>query len=264
MKKLKIAFILILLIIVHVGFSQNSKFIIDSIYSQHLLETRTVCLYLPPNFDTKEVIPVIFTTDGQLIANGNYKQILDSLIINNIICPVVLIGVYSNDNKILEDNIISYRQYEYIKGFAKDNKEAEKRFENHFTFFTQEVEEFVTAKYFINPDTSKNTFYGTSNGGGFGISLFFLCRNQYQNYLCFSPLGYETKRIIRNAGNNKERLFIAYGNNETPLLESYEKLLKILNKSGYTYNIHVFNGGHEQRFWKEYFKAIIIELYKIE
>lgn len=239
----------------------NSKFIIDSIRSENLKEIRSYNIYLPENFDNKSKYPIVIATDGQMIKEENYKIIIDSLISNKIIEPIILIGVNSNDTEVSKG--ITYRQYEYIKGFASNDTSLNNRYSNHNDFFTKEIVDSIKLKYKIIVDPLNLTFYGCSNGGGYGITHFLENKNIFQNFICFSPLG-KIQVIKRNKANNK-KLIIKYGDKELFIfVDKYEKLNKDLHKKNYIFEFNSFNGGHNRKCWKYEFEKEIIKLYKIK
>ncbi|NJL76694.1 MAG: hypothetical protein HC892_18405 [Saprospiraceae bacterium] len=239
----------------------NSKFIIDSIDSKNLKEARLFNIYLPENFDHKSIYPIVIATDGQIIEEENYKIIIDSLISNKIIEPFILIGINSNETEVAKG--ITYRQFEYIKGFTNNDTSINNRYANHYEFFTKEIIDSIKVKFKIIVDPLNLTFYGCSNGGGYGITLFLEDKNIFKNFICFSPLGnIQVKK--RNKANDK-KLSIKYGDKELFILvDEYEKLKNDLNKKNYTFEFDTFNGGHDRTCWKYEFQKKIIELYKLK
>jgi enterochelin esterase-like enzyme len=249
--------LLIFTLVLNLGQAQTndltSKIILDSINSKHLNEYRKYCLYLPENFESFNNYPVVFATDGQMIIEDNYRLILDSLISNKIIEPIILIGIHSNETLVTKG--VSFRQYEYIKGFNK--KKSSKRYNNHNSFFVQEIRDSIKIKYKIEHNAINTTFYGCSNGGGYGISLFLQNNKSFNNYICCSPLG--NIKVSKRKKDNTLKLYSSYGKKELFfLVDAYEKLVSDLTRKKYDFENIIFNGGHDRGAWKiEFTKGLI-------
>jgi enterochelin esterase-like enzyme len=121
----------------------KSLFITDTVYSHYLKEPRLINVYLPGNYSPSNKYPVVYATDGQIIATGNYVNILDSLIENKLISPIILVGVYSNEKEEKGSNYVSYRQYEYIETWGENDSVLGNRFENHLHFFVNEIIPYI-------------------------------------------------------------------------------------------------------------------------
>lgn len=115
-------------------FSQNnnlpSTFFTDSIFSVNLNEYRKHNIYLPKSFDKNQKYAIIYATDGRDINEENsMQQILDSLIENQIIHPIIYVESYAN-NKIADSTsmvlgngqkvYLKYRNFEYVRNYSSD------------------------------------------------------------------------------------------------------------------------------------------------
>lgn len=258
---LKFSLFLILKLLVLTGFSQksDSQMIIDSLYSSYLNESRAYCLYLPPDFDNQKKYPIIYCADGQVIVEVNYKPLLDSLISANVINPIILIGLYSSERPAPGVNI-TYRYIEYVKHKGKSNQQI---FENHLRFFIDEAPKYILNKYNIQEDNSNATFYGCSNGGGFGMTLFLHGGHQYQNFLCYSPLG--SAKVLKKQKKDYPNLYISYGTEEFFVaMEEFSNLTLQLKQKGYDFLSEPYIGGHDRFEWKKEFCRTISKIYSTE
>lgn len=234
--------------------------ITDSLFSNSLHESRNICVYLPESFNSQKQYPIIYCTDGQIIIEDDYKSKLDSLISSGIIEPIVLIGIYSNEKELGKNT--TFRQIEYFKDFQKDSI-SEQRFKNHLQFFRTEAPEYILDKYSIKKDTTKSALYGFSNGGGFGMTLFFEGGSQYKNYICFSPLGLTTKPLVK--GKVYPNLYISYGTEELFIMvDSYKELIKYLKKNKFVFTSTPYPGGHDENEWKREFGVILGKIYNVK
>ncbi len=257
MKKL---YILILLII-YLNNLKGFTSIKDSIYSEYLSEYRHLSIYLPKKFKTENEYPVIFATDGQLLEKINYFQEIDSLISNNIIKPLIIVGVHSNVKKTKSD--IEYRNYEYIESLKSINElNLSNRFINHLNFFIFEVINYFENKYYKK--IKKNyIFYGCSNGAGFGISLSYKYPNIFKEFYLFSPLGFNELNIYDTIYSKNIIFNIVYGKNEIePFIEKYNELEKKMTLNKLNFNKIIYDGNHNNVEWKREFFNILINKYK--
>ncbi len=127
-----------------------SKYYTDSIYSKSLNEYRKHNIYLPKDFNLSKNYPIIYATDGSSIPNNQkYKVLLDSLIDNRIIMPILFVESHSN-NKIADSTSstygdgrkikLGYRNFEYVNSDenTKEVKHIAFRFKNHMNYFKNE------------------------------------------------------------------------------------------------------------------------------
>lgn len=232
-----------------------SPIIIDSIESQNLKQVRKFCLYLPPQFDSQREYPAIIATDGQLIVEGNYAPVLDSLIRNKLTEPFVLIGAYSDETPACG---VTVRNLEYLRPEKKD-KVAQTYFNNHYRFFTKELVGKVLAKYRIKIHTPF-VFYGCSNGGDFGLILYSQKEPMFTSYICLSPVSTQANDFKYNT---QSRLYVAYGDEELvfPFGINLEDLSKKMQKyKGEGVFVQPYEGGHERGKWLFFFCSTLTEL----
>ncbi len=244
-----IAFILVLLRVVAANLKSETIHIIDTIHSKYLNEDRLVSVYLPPNYDKHKIYPVIFATDGQIIDNL-YREALDSVINGGKLSGVIIIAAFSNEKQIDKENY-TYRQAEYIKGWA-DNV-YENIFYNYLNFFAIELIKYAEQTYKISVDKSSRYFYGCSNGAGFGVTLSVEKPELISNYICFSMAGGKYSNLKQGV-NNYPYIYLFYGDKEPPPLtmqiDEYDKYL--LDK-GYDHKLTVYKGGHDREIWRKLF-----------
>lgn len=240
------------------AFSQTSFFQTDSMFSTNLNEQRYIQTYLPPQYEKNTIYPIILATDGQVIADGKYNLLLDSLIQNKIIKPVILIAPHSNEKMVPNSNL-EYRNLEYV---LKTNGTDKSVYINHKAFFTDEAIRFISTLYAVNTSGNK-VFYGFSNGAALGIDLASSDQIRIDNYICLSPLGSDIKNIKKR--DNPPHIYIAYGDKEEEKyrefgIEAFTQLLEQLKAKDYPTELHVYNGGHDRELWKIEFVRFIIQI----
>lgn len=242
----------------------KSEFLTDSIFSQNLSEYRKHNVYLPKGFSKENKYPIIYATDGNSQLTDK-KNTLDSLIENEIIKPVIFVASFAN-NKIADSTSVTtgdgkkvklgYRNFEYINDYASTTKDSSlaNRFENHKSYFVNELIEYIESKYEQNNGKEFRYFYGVSNGAGFGMSLLNKEPKLIGTYLCFSTFGGDIQTNSWNKEITYPSLHLKYGREEPFFLkEDAEFLKKKYAESNSFIEIEEFSGGHNNKFWKKEF-----------
>ena len=238
-----------LLVITQPLFSQKSHFFTDSIWSQQLKTYRKINVYLPANFSKNPRYKVIYTTDGQFI-DSSYCKKLDSLIINKMIVPIVIVGVYSSDKMISKD--FTLRNIEYLA-------EGDIRFENHLHFFTEELTRFSEKKYHVSKKVKDKYFYGVSNGADFGFALSVRKPDFASSYLLFSKAAFfDTTRI--GITQSKIKYYLSCGSDKD-IIEPTQEICKNLTSKNIPFDFHFFKGGHDCTSWLEDFESRIVLIF---
>jgi len=247
MKKL-----LLLIFIIFTACGQKSPLESVEMHSEALNEDRNLSIYIPNEFDANKEYNVIYCTDGQFI-NAQYKNKLDSLIDSKIIEPIIIIGVHSNEKEI-PDSYFEYRNYEYLEslGVGETNSDLSHRFQNHLTFFVDEVPKEIESKYHLK--IKNKYFYGVSNGAGFGISLATYYPNLFKGYILYSIAGAEYENLNWDINKTYPFLLMAYGDEENEnIIQSSEKFSTFLHEKKYPHTLKKYKGGHKREDWLEQF-----------
>lgn len=278
-----------------------SRLFTERFYSQALDQERDVCIYLPEHFDPEQTYPIIYATDGQVIVSERYKAILDSLIGNRIVPPLVLVGAYS-DETTAEDGM-EFRYYEYIAGAdepdgeaagnnkpggeadgdnkpdveaASNNKPGGEaagsdgtdpriagRFGRHLRFFTRELRDTLLRRHAICRDTGKTLFFGCSNGGDYGLTLWgTLPVGSFSSYICLSPVGTDADEVVPCRSGST--LYVAYGEQEAAMpvigdnLRALHERLEAIGDGSVT--VRIFAGGHDRTCWEREFATALTVL----
>jgi predicted alpha/beta superfamily hydrolase len=252
---------------------EQSEFLTDSIFSESLSEYRKHNVYLPKGFSREKKYPIIYATDGNSNLT-NKKTLLDSLIDNKIIKPLILIASFANgkvaDSTSMtlgngERHNLTYRYFEYVdQEFPEDNKypHLEKTFKNHLDYFSKELIQYVEKELNQTPTRNDRYFYGVSNGAGFGLSLLNSKPDLIGTYLCFSTFGGNIQSNIWKENVDYPNLYYRYASEETFLQGDAEFLKLKYDELNSFIEIKVFDGKHSNKFWEKEFNEIIIEILK--
>ncbi|MDX1586875.1 MAG: alpha/beta hydrolase-fold protein [Balneolaceae bacterium] len=238
----------------------------DSLYSNYLDEYRLFNVYLPPNYDENEDYPIIYATDGERsIAGSRVKSLLDSLIQHTLIEPLIYVGSHANHKKIGSGTfMMHYRFYEYVDNDT-DLQGLEWRFKNHMKFFTQELIPEIEDRYIQNGDDPYRLFYGSSNGAGFGSSMLNRYPELIDTYILFSTLGSKVENKEWRKDISYPELYLKYGSEEKEAFKKEANLLaEKYRQSNSSYELKVYEGGHDHLKWHEEFEKTLVEIFKGE
>jgi len=254
-----------------------SQFYTDSIYSNHLSEYRKHNVYIPKGYNRDNNYPIIFATDGsELIKKARIKPLLDSLIEKQIIKPIIYIASHSN-NKVADSTsttlgngkkvYLNYRNFEYVDRKPKRIEDSllVHRFKNHMEYFKNELIEKTEEQLNQKNDKNNRYFYGYSNGAGFGLSLLNNYPNTIGTYICYSSFGGDIQSNNWKKDIEYPKLYLQYGSEEFFGLKEDAEFLKLKYKELNLFaEIKEYQGGHDNKIWKEQFIKTITKLFKTE
>ena len=252
----KVSFILTLLISTICLFNACRKTSEESQFNEFEIRcedgtTRSGGIYLPKGIQSKDKLPVIYMADGLIFNDCNYRKMIDSLIENRCIRPVVIACSYEN-KKTIPDYDISFRNAEYIEALAKDDNKLAQLFENHYNYFINEFIPYIEKNAPVSDSADDRIFFGTSNSADFGITLSIRNQGLMNEYWCYSPVYSDIKdygmiitpTIYRICWGAKE---------EVGMFDYFPALIKDIRKRGGDVHSWVFNGGHDREWWKYWF-----------
>lgn len=216
-----------------------------NIFSKFLNETINISIYTPYNFNyTDHKYGIILFTDGkEHIDLLSANTILDNLIYNKKIDPILGIFIESNINR---------------SKYLKCNNNFEK-------FIIHEIIPFLKTKFNISENPHKNVIAGFSLGGL--MSTYIGLRNSeiFHNILSqscsyFYNFNY-IKKEIRKC-NKKLNIYIDVGilENKKIMINPNKKLYSILRKQRFTVKYEEFKSGHDYLSWGEFLAKGLIYL----
>jgi enterochelin esterase-like enzyme len=202
---------------------------------------RRIWIYTPSNYHDKETPnKLLISYDGRpTMTTLRAPTILDTLIHNKEIPPVVMIGINS---------VNRFQELTFNKDFNK--------------FLSNELVPWVRNTYNVSKDPKDTTICGFSLGG---LASFFAAFNHpeiFGNVLSLSGSvhwkkeGYEGEIpwMLQSFKDNKAlpiKVFMEAGILENkPLLDSNKNLHKILKSKGYDVQYNEFLGGHDDIWWQ--------------
>lgn len=133
-------------------------------------------VYTPANYETQPALPVLYVTDGNTFSEehlGAVQIVLDNLIADEKISPVMAVFIDARDPKNLSNN---QREIQYIR-----------RTEDFAKFVSGELVPTIDAQYHTNATREGRVLMGTSYGGVFSIFTGLKYPEVFGNLALFSP-----------------------------------------------------------------------------
>ncbi|WP_300730003.1 alpha/beta hydrolase-fold protein [uncultured Bacteroides sp.] len=242
--------------------SDASTWKTDEVFSKAMSQKRMYCIYLPAGFDKGKEYPVIYAADGKMLVDEKYNLVLDSLIGERRIPPVILIGAFANDRLVTRTDM-PFLHYEYVERYTKDIR-LKARYDNHKIFFTEELRAKILPLYGVQPLMDKQIGFGCSEAGDYMLRLNNECPERFTHFICFSPLSCNVKGKI--TGKKGPQIYFAYGTDELEsiigmnLKELDEKIHEEKLKNP-AIHLSIYLGGHEKGIWKKEFAETLVRLF---
>jgi len=131
----------------------------------HVVDTvdfggRPVSVYRPPGHRPGDGTPVVYATDGNMLAP--YARRLDAAIEDGACPPVVVVGAHAAPADHVHGN---QRALEYLAGFDPA------RFEAHQRFFVEELPAWAEAAIGVPAERERRAVFGCSDGGGHALTV---------------------------------------------------------------------------------------------
>ena len=249
--------LLFLFCILYLGCKAQSQFFTDSLFSSNLNEYRKITVYLPDEYKNSKIIyPVIYTTDGQSITDI-YRKNIDSLIENKLAKPFILICSHSNEKPV---GGVAYRNLDYKRMTYNPEFPLTIRFDQHMKFFTDELIQYAESNYRVSKEPDERTFYGTSNGADFGVSLAQDYPLLIKNFILFSVFN-GTDGTFKWSKRDKLYFYLGYGLKEPAhVKEEAVRMEKYFIGHKISQTLVTWSGGHERKEWESTFVKALISL----
>lgn len=133
-------------------------------------------VYTPPNYETQDHFPVLYVTDGNDFGDlriGGVETVLDNLIADGKITPIIAVFIDARDPKNPADN---QRNTQFL---ARPGDFAQ--------FITSELVPTIDARYRTNNSREARGLMGVSFGGAFTTFAGLKYRDLFGNLVIFSP-----------------------------------------------------------------------------
>ncbi len=206
-------------------------------YSSNLLNSRKIEIYIPASYQTSaDSLPVIYFHDGvESITLGYYENIIDYLIANKMIRPIIAVFVpYVN------------RTPEY----------AGNQVDAYMKFFVNELIPYIDSTYRTVRTPAGRAVAGASYGGNISLWLGYTYPNVFGNIAAQSSY---VDPILSSGFQNGNKLnlllYMDRGSYDIPsLVPMVDSMVQILQSKGYVYQYHEYHEGHAWGNWRAHIK----------
>ena len=238
-------------------------------FQSKYVDSRTISIWLPEDYDSLKKYPVLYMQDGQMLFDSTITwnkqewkvdETASNLISKNKIKPFIVVGIWNNGNQrrfeympqkpfsqLPKETQISVRKQLMV---TKDIEPLKIKADNYLKFIAKELKPFIDSHFSTFPN-QENTFIGGSSFGGM-ISWYALCEYPkiFGGALCISThwpgmfpgsinpklpeafFAYLNKKL---PSPNNHKIYFDYG---TETLDAYYepyqlKVDKIMERKGY-------------------------------
>ena len=158
----------------------NEDDALDGLLSTHeftstaLRENRRIKVYLPPDHQLHSQLPVVYSTDGNMIEP--YIRRIDAAISSGLIQPFLIVAPHAAPM----DHTGNERALEYLPGFD------DQRFDRHQRFFVDEISQWAENEFSASTDREFRAIFGCSDGAGHALATGSMHRNRYGHCIAYS------------------------------------------------------------------------------
>ena len=242
--------------------SRGSAFQEYTVESKSTDSDRRIGVYIPDGYSPKNTYPVIYMEDGLVYTSGNYRHLMDSLIDNRIIKPLIMVCSYEDKSPIKGYNI-ARRNAEYVETIASGDSVLQNIFDNHLNYLINELIPFIEKNYSVSKERDGRTYYGTSNSADFGLTLSMMHPELMHEYWCFSPVFSDMTRygMLKESTDYQ----ITWGAKEEAGMsfDYFPALMQSIRKRGGNVHSWAFDGGHDRDKWQEEFIKLLAERFAL-
>lgn len=226
------------------------KHVIDSVA---LGERRDLTVYLPPNHDPTQRLPVVYAADGDMVRG--FATILDPLIAAGGVPSVIVVGVHSGPhlNDTAESRAFSQarRDAEYMPGVNPE------RFEAHEQFFVYEVASWAEQNLGAATNREQRAVFGVSNGAVFAIAMGIHHSDHYASVLAFSLAGGKDLSTPQWTDDTSPRHYLVAGTLEEYCRQETAGWAARLTQLGVEHVYRERVCGHDFIIWEEEFPGAV-------
>lgn len=213
-----------------------------TLWSEHLRETRRLYIYLPPDYDRARRYPVLFIADGSSVEG--YAPIIERLIDDRRIAPIIVVGSESGQEGIVEDRadlgIEDIRSADYLPRYP----EGGARFEQHLRFFSEELIAYAAREFNTSSNRHERAVAGFSNGATFSLYAALRRPDVFGASLSISP-GWEWLTETDLVRRPRSRFFITGGLYEIRRSSRATQYAEVLRSHGYDAALDTPVTGHD-------------------
>lgn len=242
--------------------SKNVFFTPTSIEIPQLDRRRTVRVYFPPNYSSRQGFPVVYLLDGQNVFDKStaiadewqVDEAMDSLFQKRGLGCIVIAIYHGEDQRLNE-----------YTPWANANKEGGDG-EKFAKFIVRDLKPYIDKYYRTVPDRNNTIIVGSSMGGLMALYMALEYPKVFGKAAVFSPtLSWSSEiftKIEKFKKRNFQQIYLYAGKQEkSPMVRDVKKANRLLKDVGFSENELMLNlepfGRNSELYWgREYPKAI--------
>ncbi len=242
--------------------SKNVNFLPTSIEIPQLGRKRTVRVYFPPSYATRQGFPVIYMFDGQNLFDNSTSfsgewgvdEILDSLHYSKGFSAIV-VGIYHGDGERINEQTP-------WPNAQKQGGDGQKMAQ----FIVKTLKPYMDKHYRTLPDRENTIIAGSSLGGLMSLYMAMEYPEVFGKAVVLSPSLWWSSKAFDQMGKFKKRRFqklylYAGGNESETMLPNAHKAFDALNLAGFAENELFLSinpeGKHNEEYWgTEFYRSL--------
>ncbi|MBT5187706.1 MAG: esterase family protein [Kordiimonadaceae bacterium] len=210
-------------------------------------------VYTPDGTSPSDQLPTIYVTDGQwYIAQGEMTQLMDKLIAEGKMEPVVAIFIDNRNPDDLEQN---RRNQQFFCN------------EDYVKFFVFELMGVIESNYPVSKDREDHVIQGLSFGGFNAACFGLMAYDKFAGISMHSPANTRFLKLLQKEYRGSEKLplkmFLSFGDESDNLIEG-RRFRKTLKELDYDVNYKEVKYGHNWQNWKPLLDDALLTFFAIE
>jgi enterochelin esterase-like enzyme len=219
-----------------------------TLYSPQLGETRRLVFYQPRSAAKRTgALPVVVLADGETLST--WAQIVEPLIDKGQVAPVLMIGLVSGKEGIVEDRSDLQGDVR-MRDYLLTEMGAPSRFNLHLAFVTDTVLPWAESQYGASSNRTERVVTGYSNGGVFALNAGFQRPDVFGHAWPMS-VGVDGISDAAPAREPAARFRMSAGYYEPGFMFTSESSAKSLTQAGYSVHAQWYAAGHMSDQWDD-------------
>ena len=214
----------------------------EDIYSPQLSNSRTIAVYLPPEYDETKQYPTIYVHDGsEFISLANMTNVLDYLIWKGNITPVIAVFIPPVSG---EERISEYNPNEKFAEFISTN-----------------VVSFIDSTYSTIQSPESRAMMGVSLGALISAYIGYTRSEIFGNIASMSgAYWYNGTIILQTQSGEKKNLnwYVDWGTYEKEIMDGSKQLVQALKNKNYDYVTREWHEGHSWGSWRAHIDEVLV------
>jgi enterochelin esterase-like enzyme len=203
------------------------------------IKSKVISIYLPAGYSEEKVYKTVYFLDGKYIFKKQWglKEILDRIIANNIIEPIIVVGIH--ETKFRRRNLTVY----YDKWIQKNSGNYRPRSKQYSDYIHKNVIPLIESNYSVLKQSKDRALFGLSMGGLFSTWDASVNSNHWGMVAAISPSywvkDHEMIKVLNDVNLKVDKFWFDIGTAQNDWNTIY-KLIPVLQKQNFIYGKNLF------------------------